>query len=57
MAAIIMGLAIGYARWVLGVWALRTNGATELEITGAALSIMAAIFAAGILAMWFLYGY
>lgn len=51
MGTMVMGLAIGFARWVIRVWALRTNGATELEVTGAALSIMAVIFGAGILAM------
>jgi hypothetical protein len=57
MATMVMGLAIGFARWVLSVWAFRTISASELQVTGAALSIMAAIFGAGILAMWFVYGY
>jgi hypothetical protein len=56
MATVVMGFAIGFARWVLNVWAPRTASATELELTGAALLIMAAIFGAFILAMWFLYG-
>ena len=55
MSILVMGFAIGFARWVLNVWAPRTASATELELTGAALSIMAAIFGALILAMSFLY--
>ena len=56
VATMFMGAAFGFARWVLDVWAFRAMGATELQLTAAALSIMAAILGAGIFAMWLLYG-
>ena len=48
--------ALAFGIWVLRVRTRTMKGATELQLTGAALSIIAVLFGAIVLAMWLLYG-
>jgi hypothetical protein len=56
MAIAVYISALAFGVMVIRVWTRVMKDATEIQLTGAALAIVAVLFGAGLLAMWLLFG-